>query len=245
MSLSTGAPAQDSTSSTLDVPPLGLPRPRTSSSSSESSSHESGPSTRATSPSIHSSIVPSTLQVPKTVSPATTPHRSHSPARSSYEESRPSTTNSSSYAPSPDQAAQDAPEKTVVGSMPTQSPFNPSPISLGPSPLLENSASLHDFSDENCATQGVTSSSVPEVTVQYADQSAKSTWCSMMKNWTSRRSWLQNTMGSTMLAATLIGLFIYQRRSYRVTLWAAENDFMQSCIGLAQVSVSLISNCSC
>ena len=38
-----------------------------------------------------------------------------------------------------------------------------------------------------------------------------------------------------MLAATLIGLFIYQRRSYRIALWTAKNDFMQSCIGFAQV----------
>lgn len=244
MSLSAGAPAQDSASSTLDVPPAGLPSPRTSSSSSESSNHESGPSTPATSSSIHSSIVSSTLQVPKTVPPATTPHRSDSPARSSREESRSSTPSSSSYASSPDQAAQDAPEKTAVGLMPTQSHFDPPPISLEPSTLLENSASLHDSSG-NAATQGGTSSFVPEVTVQYADPNTQPTWCSLLKNRMSQRSWLHNIMGSTMLAATLIGLFIYQRRSYRVALWAANNDFMQSCISLAQVSISLISNGIC
>lgn len=55
-----------------------------------------------------------------------------------------------------------------------------------------------------------------------------------MNNWISQRSWLQITMGTAMLAVTLIGLFIYQHRSYNTAIWDAKSDLMQSRIGLTQ-----------
>lgn len=232
MSLPTSPPAQDSASSTLAIPLCNLQRPQavaTSSCSSQSSSHDSGPSTPASS--IHSSTPSSTLQTSETLPSSTTPHLSDSPTRPSYDQAQSSTPTSSSFMPSPNQAAQDAPEKATVDSMPTQSQFDPPSITLELSPSSEHSTASHDHCDENGATQDGFHSLVPEVMPQF-------TWPSMMKNWIYQRSWLQNTMGSTMLTATLIGLFIYQRRSYRIAVWAAENDFMQSCIGLAQVGSS-------
>lgn len=247
MSLPTGAPAQDSASSTLAIPPSDLQIPRTldtPSSSSELSSHESGPSTPASS--IQSSTASSIfLQAPKVVPPATNPHLSDSPTRPSYEESQSSTAASSPYTSSPNQAAQDAPSTVTIGSMPAKSHFNPPSITLEPCTSTEDSTALHNFHEEVSGTADGIPRSVPEITPQYPEQTTQSTSSSMVKNWMSQRSWLQNTMGSTMLAATLIGLFIYQRRSYRISIWAAENDFMQSCIGLAQVGSTFVSNRLC
>lgn len=239
MSLPTSAPAQDSASSTLAIPLRDLQRPQavaTSSCSSQSSSHESGPSTPASS--INSSTPSSTLQASETLPSSTTPHLSQSPTCPSDDLSQSSTPTSSSFSPSPNQAAQDAPEKATVDSMSNQSRFDPPSITLEPSSSSEHSAASHDHCEETGATPSGIHSSVPEVMPQF-------TWLSMMKNWIYKRSWLQNTMASTMLTATLIGLFIYQRRSYRIAVWTAENDFMQSCIGLAQVGSSFVSNRLC
>lgn len=232
MSLPTTPPAQDSASSTLAIPVRDPQRPQavaTSSCSSQSSSHDSGPSTPASS--IHSSTPSSTLHSSETLPSSTTPHLSDSPTRPSHDQAQSSTPTSSSFVPSPNQAAQDAPEKVTVDSTPNQSQFDPPSITLELSPSSEHSTASHDYCDENGTIQDDIHNSVPEVMPQF-------TWPSMMKNWIYQRSWLQNTMGSTMLTATLIGLFIYQRRSYRIAVWAAENDFMQSCIGLAQVGSS-------
>lgn len=227
--MSTPIVTSDGASSTLAIPPSNLGRPRavnTSSSSSESSNRESCTSTPASS--IHSST-------------ATSPHLSDIPTRPSYEEPQ-SSAHNPSYLPSPNQAAQDDPTKATVGLMPTQSHFDPPSITLEPRTSSEEStASL----EENSRGTGDVASSVPEVVTQDPERSTQFTWFSMVTNRSSQKSWLQHTMGSTMLAATLIGLFIYQRRSYRIALWTAENDFMQSCIGLAQVGTFFIPNRLC
>ncbi|MCJ1266897.1 hypothetical protein MMC22_006782 [Lobaria immixta] len=242
MSLPLVTPAQDSASSMLAIPQSDLQRPRavnTSSSSPESSNNESGPNTPASS--IHSSPASTCLsQTPRTAPPATPPHLSDAPPRPSYEEPQSSTPNSSSYAPSPNLTAQDAPDKASTGSMPTPSRFDPPSITLEPTASPEDSTAPHE---ENSATTGDVPSSVLEGITQYPETNTPVTWFSTMKNRILQRSWLQNTMGSTMLAATLIGLFIYQRRSYRIAIWAAENDYLQSCIGLAQLNQTLSARC--
>lgn len=126
-----------------------------------------------------------------------------------------------------------------MGSMPTQSHLDPASFTLEPSAQSEDSV---DTGEENSAALGDTLSSIPEVVSQYPESNTRFTWTSAMQNWMSQRSWLQNTMGSTMLAVTLIGLFIYQRRSYRIAIWTANNDFMQSCLALDQVRTSCTFN---
>ncbi|MCJ1466964.1 hypothetical protein MMC07_005586 [Pseudocyphellaria aurata] len=232
------APAQDSDSSALAIPLSDLQRSRgvdTSSSSSQSSSHGSGPSTPDS-----SSSTASTLQTTKTVPPTTTPLLFNPPSRLTDEYSQPSTPAPSSYAPSPSQAAQDDFEKPEMGSMPTQSHLDPSSNILEPSAQSKN---LADTDEENSATLSGVLSSIPEVVSECPEANSQSTRTSMMQNWMSQRSWLQNTMGSTMLAVTLIGLFVYQRRSYRIAIWTANNDFMQSCLALNQANRTLSDQC--
>lgn len=241
MFLPTVTPAQDSASSMLAIPQSDLQRPRavnTSSSSSESSSHESAPNTPASS--IHSSTVSTcSSQIPKAAPPATPPHLSDAPPRPSYEDPQYSTPDSSSYTPSPNLTAQDAPDKATIGSIPTQSRFNPPSITLEPSASSEDSTAPYE---ENSVATSYVLTSVPEGIAQYPEPNSQVTWFSTMKNRILQISWLQSALGSTMLATTLIGLFIYQRRSYRIAIWTAENDYLQSCIGLAQVGTSFISN---
>ena len=50
------------------------------------------------------------------------------------------------------------------------------------------------------------------------------------------RSWIQPAIGLTTLLVTLIALFVYSHRSFVMAKWTEENDMLQACAQLIQVS---------
>lgn len=123
----------------------------------------------------------------------------------------------------------------TIGSMPTQSHFDPLSAGLESRIGSGDSTASHYSCEENDTTPGGFPSSTQEVTTQPSS--------SMIKCWICQRSWLQNTIASTMLVLTLIGLFYYQKRSDTMATWTARNDFIQSCIALIQLNVTPSTEC--
>ena len=58
---------------------------------------------------------------------------------------------------------------------------------------------------------------------------------SSLRSWMFGKHWFQNAIGAITLLATIVGLFVFGLRTYKLAVWSAHNDAFQSCTGMIQV----------
>ena len=175
------------------------------------------------SPNIIEPTTPSGQQLPAI--PSLSPHPSSS--SDSFDSSRPNSQASSTTSRSP----------------------SPSPLSKS-SPRIEYQESLkrpplpsHPSPPTNSATQTHPQHDAP-TSVPPEDPSTPhgAPWRHRIWSLIPRRNWFTNALGIISLGLTLIGMIIFGERTYKLAVWSAENDTLDTCGQLN--SVSSIGSCT-
>lgn len=155
--------------------------------------------------------------------PSLSPHTSSS--SDSFDSSRPnsqaSSATSRSASPSPNPKSVSAIDSHGSIELPVL-PSNP--------PLQENTSANQSHH------QNDTPRSIPPSLAASPKTNHKISWLSRLKSLIPRRNWFANALGAISLGLTLIGMIIFGERTYKLAVWSARNDALDTCGQLNSVS---------
>lgn len=164
--------------------------------------------------------------------PSLSPHTSSS--SDSFDSSQPNSHGSSatsrSVSPSPIPKSvpkKDSQESIELPALPSKSP---------PPPLDNVSASQLHF-------QNNIPRSVPPAPTTSPRTEHKASWVSHLGFLVPRRHWYANALGTIGLGLTLIGMIIFGLRTYKLAVWSAWDDTLDTCAQLNSVRSSGIYLC--
>lgn len=175
------------------------------------------------SPTINEPATSSATPLPSI--PSLSPHPSSS--SDSFDSSRPnsevSSATSRSVSPSPSPISKSEPAIDSQGSIELPAlPSNPS--------LLENTPASQS------QRQNDPPRSVPPAPALSPRTNHEASWLSRLRSLTPRRNWFGNALGTISLGLTLIGMIIFGERTYKLAVWSAWNDALDTCGQLNSVS---------
>ena len=169
---------------------------------------------------------PSTsTDTPSASNPSLSPHASSS--SDSFNSSRPNSQGSSATS----RSVSSSPVPKSVPATDSEESFE---LQALPSiPSLPNNVTASNSSHQNNDPPR----SVPPIpAASPGGTSHEASWTSRLRSLIPTKNWLTNALGAISLGVTLIGLFVYGKRTYKLALWSAEDDARANCIEWNSVS---------
>ena len=156
------------------------------------------------------------------------PSLSPNPSSSSdsFDSSRPISQASSttSRSPSPSPLSKSSPRIEY------QESFDLPTLPSYPSPPTNSATQTHRQHD--------TPTSVPPEAISDPSTTHKVSWGHRIWSLIPRRNWFTNALGIISLGLTLIGMIIFGERTYKLAVWSAYNDTLDTCGQILSVSSS-------
>lgn len=139
------------------------------------------------------------------------------------------------------------------GSSATSRSVSPSPSSIPKSvPVIDNQESVElpalppnpPLPENTLASQSRRQNdpprSVPPASAVGSRTKHEASWLSRLRSLIPRKSWFGNALGIMSLGLTLIGMIIFGERTYKLAVWSAWNDALDTCGQLNSVSGSIL-----
>ena len=161
----------------------------------------------------------------------------------------------SSLSPHPSSSSDsfDSSRPTSQGSSATSRSVSPSPLSIPKSvPVIDNEESVElpalpsnpplpeNTSASQSHQQNDPPRSVPPASAVSPRVKHEAAWLSRLRSLIPRKGWVGNALGIMSLGLTLIGMIIFGERTYKLAVWSAWNDALDTCGQLNSVSGSIL-----
>lgn len=161
-----------------------------------------------------------------------------------------------SLSPNPSSSSDsfDSSRPNSQGSSATSRSVSPSPIpksvpaidsqdSVEPHALPPNPPLPENKSASQSHRQSHPPRSVPPAPTASPRTDHEVSWISRLRFLSPRRDWFANALGTISLGLTLIGMVIFGERTYKLAVWSAKNDALDTCGQLDSTGIQLGPNC--